>query len=187
MSDIQTSESPSKPCNKYGIIYLSSIPVGLNVTLLRQIMSEFGKVGRIYLEPEAGDLKRHRYTEGWVEFEKKRVAKKVAKMLNGTEIVYGRKRCQLNGQVWTIKYLHKFKWAHLIEQSNYYRKTQDQERRFHINQAKKEAGYYEKMNEKVKRKKKDPEVKRPLKLFKQKEVKQNEEEVDDDLLASIFK
>lgn len=37
---------------KKGIIYISNIPKHMNVTRLKEILSEFGKVGRVYLQPE---------------------------------------------------------------------------------------------------------------------------------------
>ena len=37
---------------KSGVIYLSSIPPGMNVAKLRDIMSQYGALGRIYLEPD---------------------------------------------------------------------------------------------------------------------------------------
>lgn len=37
--------------NKKGIIYISSIPKYMNVTQLRELMQQFGEVGRIYLQP----------------------------------------------------------------------------------------------------------------------------------------
>lgn len=37
---------------KKGIIYVSNIPKHMNVTRLREILGEFGKIGRVYLQPE---------------------------------------------------------------------------------------------------------------------------------------
>ena len=34
-----------------GIAYLSRIPKGMNVKKVRQIMSEYGEVGRLFLQP----------------------------------------------------------------------------------------------------------------------------------------
>jgi hypothetical protein len=55
---------------------------------LRHLLEQHGEIGRLYLAPEAPSLrakrKRHKgntgknFTEGWVEFEDKRVAKQVA-------------------------------------------------------------------------------------------------------------
>lgn len=40
---------PGKKVKK-GIIYLSTIPKFMNVTMIRQIFSEYGKVDRVYLQ-----------------------------------------------------------------------------------------------------------------------------------------
>ena len=37
---------------KRGIIYISSIPKHMNVTLCRELFEEFGDVGRIFLQPD---------------------------------------------------------------------------------------------------------------------------------------
>ena len=49
-----------------------------------------------------------RYKEGWVEFENKRKAKKIARILNMSEIAT-KKNGAWKGQFWSMKYLHKFK------------------------------------------------------------------------------
>ena len=55
-----------------------------------------------------------KYTEGWVEFSDKRVAKTVAVMLNNNPIG-GKKRSYYHDDLWNIKYLSKFKWSHITE------------------------------------------------------------------------
>ena len=58
--------------------------------------------------------KKKNFTEGWVEFHDKRVAKTVALMLNNTPI--GGKKCSYyHDDLWNIKYLSKFRWTHLTE------------------------------------------------------------------------
>lgn len=184
---------------KYGIIYLSYIPEGLNVKLLHEMMSQFGAVGRIYLEPVENNKKRRTYIEGWIEFKKKRVAKAVAKKLNGTALQYGRKHCKMNGQIWSIKYLHRFKWAHLTEQLAHDRAVRDQKRRFEMGQTKKQVDFYQKMTEQSKRNRKiksdqlNEAATNKIKSIVSKQnrpIKTGEEmsvPVDEDLLNSIFK
>lgn len=58
--------------------------------------------------------KKKNFTEGWVEFHDKRVAKTVALMLNNTPIG-GKKRSYYHDDLWNIKYLSKFRWTHLTE------------------------------------------------------------------------
>lgn len=160
---------------KYGIIYLSYIPDGLNVKIIREIMGEFGEVGRIFLESEKNNKKHRTYTEGWIEFKKKRVAKSVAETLNGTALQYGRKHSKINGQVWSIKYLHKFKWAHLTEQMAQDRATRDQKRRFEMGHTKKQVEFYQQMTERSKR----------LKKMSTKEIPTTSDRTTSDKLKSI--
>lgn len=55
------------------------------------------------------------FTEGWVEFEDKAVAKQVAAMLNSNPIG-GKRRSAYHYDLWSLKYLPKFKWDHLTEE-----------------------------------------------------------------------
>jgi ESF2/ABP1 family protein len=112
---------------KTGVVYLSRVPPRLSPTKIRQLLSPFGSpVLRIFLAPESmadytrriksGGTKRKQYTEGWVEFEDKKVAKMVAEMLNAQRI--GNKKSDfLYDDLWCIKYLPKFKWHHLTEET----------------------------------------------------------------------
>lgn len=61
-----------------------------------------------------GGNKKQNYTEGWVEFKDKRIAKRVALTLNGNT-VGGKKRNYHHDDIWNIKYLSKFKWTHITE------------------------------------------------------------------------
>jgi len=38
---------------KKGIVYLSSIPKYMNVTKLRELLSEYGDIGRVFLQPSS--------------------------------------------------------------------------------------------------------------------------------------
>merc|ERR1712077_112782 len=109
---------------KPGIIYLSSIPPGFNVSCTIAFFSQFGKVGRVFLQPDLKEknkrkdkIARH-FTEGWIEFLSKRVAKEVATNLNNTP-VGGKKRSKAHDVLWNIKYLPKFKWTNLSERLAY--------------------------------------------------------------------
>lgn len=61
-----------------------------------------------------GGNKKQNFTEGWVEFKDKSIAKQVAKSLNAT-IIGGSKKSFYHDDMWNIKYLPKFKWDHLTE------------------------------------------------------------------------
>lgn len=98
-----------KSC-KRGIVYLNFIPEGITVKNIRQILSQYGDVERIYLEKDKslkkGSKKFARYTEGWIEFKKKSVAKMVAEELNG-QPVGGKRRAKYHDALWNIKYLKR--------------------------------------------------------------------------------
>ncbi|KAG9083296.1 RNA-binding ATPase activator esf2 [Ceratobasidium sp. UAMH 11750] len=108
-----------------GIIYISRIPPGMRPAKVKHLMSGYGKVGRVYLQqedPKRAYLRRKHtttkkvhYTEGWVEFESKHVARSVAEMLNAQPIG-GKKGTRWRDDIWTMKYLPKFKWNMLTEQ-----------------------------------------------------------------------
>ncbi|PZC72148.1 hypothetical protein B5X24_HaOG211803 [Helicoverpa armigera] len=147
-----------KKTRKRGIIFLSTIPPYMNVAKIREIFSEFGDVGRIYLQPSAkpGEKRKrvpNQFTEGWVEFQKKKVAKMVATKLNNTKIGT-RKKSRYYDMIWNIKYIPRFKWIHLSERLAYERAAMKQRLRAEISQAKKEAHYLQTNVEKSKKMKK---------------------------------
>jgi ESF2/ABP1 family protein len=130
--------------DRAGVIYISRIPPGMQPAKVRYLMSTFGEIGRIYLQQEGvcfsflcfngfasiigtTDAKtaylRRKYTstkkpnfvEGWVELKDKKVARSVADMLNAQPIG-GKKGTRWRDDVWTMKYLPRFKWNMLTEQ-----------------------------------------------------------------------
>ncbi|KAF7330829.1 Pre-rRNA-processing protein ESF2 [Mycena venus] len=111
--------------NRAGVIYISRIPPGMRPTKVRHLMSAYGEVGRVYLQQEDAkraylrrkytSTKKAHFTEGWVEFKDKKVARSVAEMLNAQPIG-GKKGTRWRDDVWTMKYLPKFKWSMLTEQ-----------------------------------------------------------------------
>ncbi|KAF8351060.1 hypothetical protein F5887DRAFT_935693 [Amanita rubescens] len=111
--------------DKAGIIYISRIPPGMQPAKVRHLMSAYGEVGRVYLQQEDPkraylrrkytSTKKPHFTEGWVEFKDKKIARCVAEMLNAQPIG-GKKGTRWRDDVWTMKYLPKFKWHMLTEQ-----------------------------------------------------------------------
>nr|GAT46126.1 U3 snoRNP-associated protein Esf2 [Mycena chlorophos] len=114
-----------KAAQKSGVIYISRIPPGMRPPKVRHLMSMHGEVGRVYLQQEDAkraylrrkytSTKKAHFTEGWVEFKDKKVARTVAEMLNAQPIG-GKKGTRWRDDVWTMKYLPKFKWSMLTEQ-----------------------------------------------------------------------
>ncbi|XP_069383680.1 activator of basal transcription 1 isoform X2 [Paralichthys olivaceus] len=133
-----------------GIIYLGHIPPKLRPKHLRNMLSVHGEIGRVFLQPEDTHVRRRKkksglrrcdFTEGWVEFRDKRVAKSVAASLHNTQMG-NRKRHRFSADLWCIKYLHRFQWTHLSEQLAYQRTVQQQRLRTEVSQAKRETNFY---------------------------------------------
>jgi ESF2/ABP1 family protein len=81
------------------------------------------------------------FTEGWVEFEDKADAKRVAAALNG-QPMGGRRRSAHYYDLWCLKYLPKFKWDHLTEEINYQKAIKDQKLTAEVAAAKRERDFY---------------------------------------------
>lgn len=110
---------------KSGVVYLSRIPPFMKPAKLRSLLEQYGKLNRIFLAPEDpaahkrrvrnGGNKRKMYTEGWVEFVKKKDAKRVCELLNA-QTIGGKKGSYYRDDLWTLMYLKGFKWHNLTEQ-----------------------------------------------------------------------
>ena len=129
-----------------GVIYLAHVPPHLNPAKLKHLMSQHGTVTRVYLQPSDRKSKNRRnnhkrYTEGWIEFSDKKRAKYVAQALHQTSIT-AQKGKPLAGDLWSLKYLRKFKWDYLTEKVAYERRVREQKLRLETMQAKREANYY---------------------------------------------
>ncbi|XP_068159885.1 uncharacterized protein [Drosophila tropicalis] len=142
--------APAKK-RKKGIIYISNIPKHMNVIRIREILGEMGKIGRVYLQPEKqlGNKKKSKrkkynihFTEGWVEFESKRVAKQIVPLLNNKQIST-RKKSQFYDSLWSMKYLPRFKWVHLTERMNYEQAVHKQRLQTEVSQARKETTFFQ--------------------------------------------
>ncbi|EAQ88373.1 hypothetical protein CHGG_04992 [Chaetomium globosum CBS 148.51] len=104
---------------KSGVVYLSRIPPFMKPAKLRSLLEPYGKINRIFLTPEDptehtrrvrnGGNKKRSFTEGWVEFVKKKDAKKVCDLLNA-QTIGGKKSSWYHDDVWALKYLNGFKW-----------------------------------------------------------------------------
>jgi ESF2/ABP1 family protein len=136
---------------KRGVVYLGAIPPRMKPTKLRQLLTPFGALDRVYLTPEdpSARIKRKKYggntgknfTEGWVEFLDKKKARRCAEMLNGTQIG-GKRRNAHYSDLWMLKYLPKFKWDNLLEEIEYQKAIRDQKMQLELAVAKKERDFY---------------------------------------------
>ncbi|VDL59197.1 unnamed protein product [Hymenolepis diminuta] len=104
-----------------GVLYFSSIPTGMNVAMLTDELSHFGKINRVYLVPKKSKKKKSQrlYSEGWVEFFKKKHAKEAARALNCVEVPGGKRKPWFS-ELWNVQYLPKVTWGDLfaIEQKD---------------------------------------------------------------------
>ena len=77
-------------------VYISRVPPFMKPEKLKHLLAQYGSINRLYLVPEdkthrkkrvsAGGNRKQSYTEGWIEFDDKQVAKRVAKCLNTKQI-----------------------------------------------------------------------------------------------------
>ncbi|RHZ53040.1 hypothetical protein Glove_452g6 [Diversispora epigaea] len=148
-----------KEQNKTGLVYLSRIPPFMKPSKIKHLLSRYGEIGRAYLVPEDHKIRERRakyrgdrrqnYTEGWIEFLDKKVAKNVASTLN-TQPIGGKKRSYYYDDLWNIKYLPKFKWNHLTEQIAYENAMRTKRLQAEISQGHRENKEYIKKVEKAK-------------------------------------
>jgi len=147
--------------NRRGVLYLSRVPPYMQADKVRDYMSQFGEVGRIYLTPEdktayknrarTGGNKKMKFADGWIEFMDKRIAKRVAESLNGTP-VGGKKRHNFwRDDMWNLKYLSGFKWHHLTEFASYKKSVRQDKLNAQMSQLKKENNFYLEQVERAKR------------------------------------
>ncbi|KAH0839583.1 hypothetical protein J3R83DRAFT_499 [Lanmaoa asiatica] len=174
-----------------GVMYISRIPPGMQPAKVRHLLSQHGEVGRVYLQQEDAKTaylrrkytttKKPHFVEGWVEFKDKRVARSVAGMLNAQPIG-GKKGTRWRDDVWTMKYLPKFKWNMLTEQIAHEAAVHTAKLRVELTQSKSEQREYlrnvelarilDKRNERRKEKGRGPiELKRPADDEERKETK----------------
>uniref|UniRef100_UPI00398E588A activator of basal transcription 1 n=1 Tax=Pristiophorus japonicus TaxID=55135 RepID=UPI00398E588A len=150
-----------------GVLYLGHLPPRLRPKHVRNLLSVFGEVGRVFLHQDGKVARRKRragsrgksFTEGWVEFQDKAVAKRVATSLHNTPIGT-RKRSRFHDDLWNIKYLHRFKWTHLSERLAYEKLVSRQRMRVEVSQAKRETSFFLQNVEKSRGLEKLQEVKR---------------------------
>ena len=167
---------------------MSNIPIGMTVNNLKKLLKDFG-VKRVYLVPlkekvsDDTGKKVQAYKEGWVEFEEKLMAKLAEYKLNGKPIG-GKRGCSYKDDLWTIKYLHKFKWHHLTEKMNFNKNVREKRLKAEMAQSKRENEFILKNYEKSKmlnKKKKREEEEAPNQDEGKIETKDKEEDSKDEL------
>ncbi|EXJ84765.1 hypothetical protein A1O3_05437 [Capronia epimyces CBS 606.96] len=122
----QTAKKKNKDGTKHketvpGVIYLSSLPPYLKPSALRNLLEQrgFSPIKRLFLSPaskhKSGSKKNSRrlYTEGWIEFTSKKMARRCAETLN-TQVVGGKKGGFYHDDIWNMKYLKGMRWEELM-------------------------------------------------------------------------
>ena len=111
---LKETENFNEKLRRRGVVYLSRIPPRMGPTKVKALLGEYGTVTRVYLEEEDKAARKRRlrvsgsktggkrYNEGWVEFEDKKVAKRVALALNSNPIT-NHKRSVHADDIWNIK------------------------------------------------------------------------------------
>lgn len=155
--------------DKTGIVYLSRVPPGMGPAKLKHLLSHYGDTGRVYLARDprgslapfplpthllitmiantdaktakAGKHTSHRFAEGWIEFLDKRIARSTAELLNAQPIG-GKPSSPFYHDLWSCKYLPKFKWNMLSGSISQQQAIETALLRNEISQSKKDqAGY----------------------------------------------
>jgi len=104
-----------------GIIYFPSVPPLVGQNTLWRIFGQFGKISHCYfIRREKRKVQSDRKTkgsslellkEGWIEYEDKKIAKKVVLSFQGQELGPIRKGYIYSSLLWDIRYLSKVTWS----------------------------------------------------------------------------
>ncbi|XP_033169142.1 putative pre-rRNA-processing protein esf2 [Drosophila mauritiana] len=113
LASFNATGSPSAAAkeSKKGTIYISHLPKHMAVTNMLRIFGEYGAIGRAFLRSKKLSSKSPDilFTEGWVQFNSKRVAKQIVPLLNNKQIST-HKKSRFYDSLWSMKYLPQFKW-----------------------------------------------------------------------------
>ena len=144
-------EESRRKAKKSGVIYISRVPPFMKPTTVRNLLSPYGTIGRIFLTPESapsyikrvksGGNKKRSFLDGWVEFASKKDAKACVELLNGN-IIGGKKGGFYHDDLWNIKYLTGFKWSDLMEQAQLEEKMQEGQMRAELLQDARERNAF---------------------------------------------
>jgi ESF2/ABP1 family protein len=156
-----------------GVIYISRVPPHMKPNKARTLLEGYGEITRLYLAEEDASSRKKRkdrggnasrqFSEGWVEYSDKKVAKRVAESLNNTPIG-GKKGDFYHDDVWNLKYLKNFKWEFLTEKLSYERRVREQKVNAAMMQSKRENAEFTELVEQTKAQKHVEDRKQKRKL-----------------------
>jgi ESF2/ABP1 family protein len=182
-----------------GVMYLSRVPPFMKPNKLRELLQPYGEITRLYIQEEDASVRKRRqknggngskqFVEGWIEYAEKRIAKDVAKTLNGNRI--GTKKGDFYyDDLWNLKYLKGFKWEFLTEKIAYERRIRDNKLRNAMVISKQQNAVFVEQVEKQKQHK-QAEARREkegkIKSKEGKEGKRRDIEIDDENKRKRFK
>ncbi|CDZ98156.1 pre-rrna-processing protein esf2 [Phaffia rhodozyma] len=130
-----------------GIVYISRLPPGMTPQKVKHLMGRWGQVGKVFAQKDdkskeaKGKSHNVNYSEAWIEFLNKSIAKSAAEMLNAQPIG-GNKGEKWRDDIWTMKYLPGFKWEMLGEQIAYERNSHTARLRQELSRSKAEQNEY---------------------------------------------
>merc|ERR1719293_50139 len=89
-----------------------------------------------------GGNRKLRYSEGWIEFAERKIARRVAMTLNGTTIGGKKRHNFYRDDMWNLRYLPKFKWHQLKEATIYNQQVRKARLEQKVGQARKENEFF---------------------------------------------
>lgn len=138
------AEKYKEKLEKRGVIYMSRVPPFMKPNKARSVFEQYGEVTRLYLAEEDATRRQKRkehggngskqFSEGWIEFADKKVARAVADSLNN-KCIGGKKGNFYHDDIWNLKYLKGFKWDLLTEKFAYEKRVKEQKLKVAMDQA----------------------------------------------------
>ncbi|KAF1771073.1 hypothetical protein GCK72_002898 [Caenorhabditis remanei] len=150
--ETETYEDPEEKQKKTGVIYFTMIPPKYNVARMREYFEKRcpGQIGRIFLARNKHTKNPQlKYSEGWMELKKKKIAKAIASQIDNT-LIGGKGKDPVSSMLWNIRYLSGFKWVHLMEQLQYEKEVEKRRMNVEVAQARRIAAHFEEQIEKGK-------------------------------------
>lgn len=110
------------------VVYLSRVPPGLDVGAARALLSRTGTLGRVWLRAEdasavaarrqLGGRRRGGFSDGWVEYTRRRDAKSAVALLNGQPMSGAKRGGRWKNDLWNLRLLPRgYSWDDLVEET----------------------------------------------------------------------
>lgn len=186
-----TTQKRSKPTS--GVVYVSRVPPGMDVGALRSLLGRAGRLGRVWLRPESAEVRKERqalgssrrrgeFRDGWVEFPKRRDAKRAVSLLNGRAMAGATRRGRWADDLWCLKLLRGYQWSDLVEETCAGARERTLRVKAEIAAARREKAFIEERVAMGRRIEKDEREKKPVRRFRQKRAiadREWEEDIDE--------